>query len=94
MFNPKFTITNKINNSLLEIERARGFLEAAKLNERQQKILLHLLSKKQASVGEIRQGFDLVRRTVQRDLLKLVDLDLIKEIAKSKTDPTRHYELL
>jgi len=29
MFEPKFNITNKINNSLLEIERARGFLEAA-----------------------------------------------------------------
>jgi len=33
MFKPKFIITNKINNSLLEIERARGFLEAAKLKE-------------------------------------------------------------
>src|SRR5665647_1301224 len=33
MFEPKFNITNKINNSLLEIERARGFLEAAKLKE-------------------------------------------------------------
>jgi len=31
MFKPKFTITNKINKALLEIERARGFLEAAKL---------------------------------------------------------------
>jgi len=33
MFKPKFTINNKINNFLLEIERARGFLEAAKLKE-------------------------------------------------------------
>jgi len=31
MFTPKFTITNKINNFLLEIERARGFLEAISL---------------------------------------------------------------
>jgi hypothetical protein len=30
---PKFTITNEINNNLLEIERARGFLEAAELKE-------------------------------------------------------------
>jgi hypothetical protein len=35
MFKPKFTITNKINNNLLEIERAKGFLEAAQLKERQ-----------------------------------------------------------
>lgn len=33
MFKPKFTITNLINNSLLEIERARGFLDAANLKE-------------------------------------------------------------
>jgi len=33
MFKPKFTITNKINNALLEIERARGFLEAAEFKE-------------------------------------------------------------
>jgi len=33
MFEPKFVITNKINNSLLEIERARGFLDAAQLKE-------------------------------------------------------------
>jgi Fic family protein len=33
MFVPKFTISNKINNGLLEIERARGFLDAAKLKD-------------------------------------------------------------
>jgi len=33
MFEPKFTITNKINNFLLEIERVRGFLEATKLKK-------------------------------------------------------------
>lgn len=33
MSEPKFTITTKINNALLEIERARGFLEAANLKE-------------------------------------------------------------
>jgi len=43
---------------------------------------------------EIRRKFNLARRTLQRDLSKLVDLGLIKEIAKSKTDPTRYYELL
>ena len=31
MYRPKFIITNKINNDLLEIERARGFLDAAQL---------------------------------------------------------------
>jgi len=31
MFKPKFTITHKMNKDLLDIERARGFLEAAQL---------------------------------------------------------------
>jgi Fic family protein len=31
MFTPKFTITNKINKALIEIERVRGFLDAVKL---------------------------------------------------------------
>jgi len=33
MFEPKFSITHTINNPLLEIERARGFLDAANLND-------------------------------------------------------------
>ena len=33
MFEPKFTITHTIANALLEIERARGFLDAANLKE-------------------------------------------------------------
>ena len=32
-FNPKFTITPKINKALAEIERVRGFLDAVKLKE-------------------------------------------------------------
>ena len=64
------------------------------LNDRQQNILLYLLDEKKASVEDIRQKFDLVRRTVQRDLSKLIDLGLIRQIAKSKTDPTKYYEIL
>jgi len=32
-FNPKFTITPKINKALMEIERVRGFLDAVKLKD-------------------------------------------------------------
>lgn len=32
-FNPKFTITRKINKALVEIERVRGFLDAIKLKD-------------------------------------------------------------
>lgn len=33
MFKPKFTITTRINKSLVEIERVRGFLDAVKLKD-------------------------------------------------------------
>src|SRR4030043_1106424 len=32
-FNPEFIITPKINNTLVEIERVRGFLDAVKLKD-------------------------------------------------------------
>lgn len=32
-YNPKFTITPKINKALVEVERVRGFLDAVKLKE-------------------------------------------------------------
>jgi len=37
---------------------------------------------------------NLVRRTIQRGFLKSVGFGLIKEVTKSKTNPTRYYELL
>jgi len=73
---------------------SRHFGTNSNLNTRQQKVLLYLREGERASVEEIRQKYNLVRRTVQRDLSKMVDLGLIKEIAKSKTDPTRYSELL
>jgi len=33
VFNPKFTITNRMTTAITQIERARGFLEAAKLSD-------------------------------------------------------------
>ncbi len=32
-FNPKFTITNHMTATITQIERARGFLEAARLSD-------------------------------------------------------------
>lgn len=93
-----------LKNQLLEVKtkgemaiKKEVIIERAKklnLNERQKIILLYLFKEKRGSVDEIYQKFNLVRRTVQRDLSNLVNLGLIKEIAKSKTDPTKYYELL
>jgi len=57
MFEPKFTIRNKINMSLLEIKRARGFLEAAQLiNEGQWWAFSHRIYKIYHIKGEERNG--------------------------------------
>lgn len=72
------------------IERA----ERLNLNERQRKILMYLLDEKKTSVDDIEKMFNFVRRTIQRDLSKMVELGFVKEVAKSKTDPTKYYELL
>lgn len=96
--------TEGLKNQLIGV-RAKGekaikkeiIIEKVKklgLNKRQQKILLLLLRKERASVEEMRNILNLVRRTVQRDLSKLCDLNLVKEISKSKTDPTKYYKLL
>lgn len=64
------------------------------LNARQQRILVYLLEEKRVSVEGARKKFKLVRRTVQRDLSRLIEMGLVKEVAKSKTDPTKYYELV
>jgi len=72
------------------IEKAKRF----NLNKRHQEILLYLIEEKRISVEKILQKYNFVRRTVQRDIAKLVDLKFIKEVATNKTDPTKYYELL
>jgi Fic family protein len=71
-----------------------GKAENLDLNKRQQEILNYFLNVNSASVDGIKNELNLVRRTVQRDLLKLVELGLIKVVSKSKTDPTKYYQLL
>lgn len=96
--------TEGLKNQLIEVKikgeiaiRRDIVIEKARrlnLNKRQQEILLYLVEEKQLSVEKILQKFNFVRRTVQRDLSKMIALKLIMEVAKSKTDPTKYYELL
>lgn len=96
--------TEGLKNQLIEVKikgemaiKKEVILEKAKrlnLNQRQQEILLYLVEEGRVSVEKIVRKFNWVRRTVQRDLVKLVNLGFVKEMAKSKTDPTKYYELL
>jgi predicted HTH transcriptional regulator len=98
-FNPKFTITPRINKALVEIERIRGFLDAVKLKDdwiadMQKKAIKYLLRNGTISVNEYQAAASCVRRTAQRDLEDMMGKGIIKSAAKSQTDPTRHYVLL
>ncbi|MEW6095396.1 MAG: Fic family protein [bacterium] len=65
--------------------RKEIIIEKAKrlnLNERQQKILMHIVEETQVSVEGIRQKFNFVRRTILRDISKLAEL--VKENSKEQ----------
>ena len=64
------------------------------LNERQEKAVKHLIIKGALSVNDYQSVASCIRRTAQRDLEDLVKKNVIKAMAKSATDPTKHYVLL
>jgi len=64
------------------------------LNKRQEKAVKRLIIKGTLSVNEYQSVSSCIRRTAQRDLEELVEKKVIKIVAKSATDPTKHYVLL
>jgi Fic family protein len=64
------------------------------LNERQEKALKYLLKTGEISVNEYQEAAACIRRTAQRDLEDLESKKIVKAVAKSRTDPTKHYVLL
>ena len=64
------------------------------LNKRQEKTIKHLIIKGTLSVNEYQVFASCIRRTAQRDLEDLVEKKVIRVVAKSSTDPTKHYILL
>lgn len=64
------------------------------LPDRQKKLMSHLLQHKKIAIKDYEQLYPTAnRRTLQRDIKLLLDKGLIKEVALSTTDPTKHYEL-
>jgi len=64
------------------------------LNARQEKAVKHLLVRGSITVNEYQTIALCIRRTAQRDLENLTDKGVIKAVASSATDPTKHYVLL
>jgi len=77
----------KQDNALQKIKRLG-------LNVRQEKAIKYLLRTGAISVGEYQAVASCIRRTAQRDLEDMIERGIIKAVAKSQTDPTRHYVLL
>jgi len=69
-------------------------IKKAGLNSRQEKAVKYLLKNGKISVNEYQSFAHCIRRTAQRDLEELIEKSVIKVIAKSFTDPTKHYILL
>lgn len=64
------------------------------LNTRQEKAVKHLLRNGAITANEYQAIASCIRRTAQRDLEDLIEKRIIKSVAKSPTDPTKHYVLL
>ena len=64
------------------------------LNVRQEKAIKYLLRTGVISVGEYQAVASCIRRTAQRDLEDMMGKGIIKSVAKSQTDPTRHYVIV
>lgn len=54
----------------------------------------YLLKNGTISVNEYQAEASCIRRTAQRDLSDLMGKGIVKIVAKSPTDPTKHYVLL
>ncbi|PKP61006.1 MAG: Fic family protein [Candidatus Altiarchaeales archaeon HGW-Altiarchaeales-1] len=79
MFTPKFVITNRTNNNLAEIERARGFLEAAELKtewlSRMQKRALILESHHSTHIEGTELTFEQAEKILSGEKVEGVDAD-------------------
>jgi Fic family protein len=64
-----------------------------RLNDRQSAVLTEVLTGGRLSVAELERLFsDVNRRTLQRDIKKLLEKGLLREIGSGPTDPNRHYQ--
>lgn len=80
-----------------QIIKQDGTLQKIKkigLNLRQEKAVKYIIKNGRITANEYQSVASCIRRTAQRDLEELVAKGIIKAVAKSATDPTKHYVLL
>lgn len=79
---------------LINQDAALQKIKRVGLNTRQEKAMKYLLKNGTISVNEYQAEASCIRRTAQRDLSDLMGKGIVKIVAKSPTDPTKHYVLL
>lgn len=92
-FTPKFTITNRMTAAITQIERARGFLEAARLSDDWVRDMGAEALIKEAHHTTHIEGTQLTLDQAERLWQGMLDKQLILEVGAGPTDPTRHYTL-
>lgn len=83
-FNPRFTITNRMTNAITQIERARGFLEAARLSDAWVRDMGHQALLKEAHhtthIEGTRLNFDQAERLWNGEVVPEADPDDAREL--------------
>ncbi|MBU0952431.1 MAG: Fic family protein [Elusimicrobia bacterium] len=79
---------------LIKMDAKLQKIKKMDINIRQEKALKYMLKFGRINVNEYQETVACIRRTAQRDLEDLEKRKIIKSVAKSKTDPTKHYILL
>ena len=89
MYRPKFTISNKINRALTQIERSRGFLEAAQLSEkwiaRMQKEALILEAHHTTHIEGTHLSLDQSKKLLEGEKIPDVSIDDKQELLNYRT---------
>lgn len=84
IFNPKFTITNRMTTAIAQIERARGFLEAARLSDEWIKVMGNEALIKEAHytthVEGTRLTFEEAKRLLNGEAVPEADPDDVREL--------------
>ncbi|MBN2031024.1 Fic family protein [bacterium] len=86
-------IQNK-GKEIIKKDTALQKIKKAGFNVRQEKAIKFILQNGKITVNDYQAVASCIRRTAQRDLDDLLEKKVIKAVAKSPTDPTKHYVLL
>ena len=82
----------KKGEKIIKRESILENIDKSKFNERQIKALEYMVKNERINVNEYQKITNCIRRTAQRDLVDLVNKNILKEVSKSPTDPTKYYE--